>query len=124
MCEKNGAYIKYIKQPQTPILRSGNTKESDIVAAILRYLRTVPGCFAWKTHGGMYGTAGIPDIIACVEGRFFAFEVKTESGKVTPLQAATIQKILAAGGMAAVVRSVDEVRAILRQDGVALRNER
>ena len=123
MCEKNGAYIKYIKQPQTPILRSGNTKESDIVAAILRYLRTVPGCFAWKTHGGMYGTAGIPDIIACVEGRFFAFEVKTESGKVTPLQAATIQKILAAGGMAAVVRSVDEVRAILRQNGVALRNE-
>ena len=123
MCEKNGAYIKYIKQPQTPILRSGNTKESDIVAAILRYLRTVPGCFAWKTHGGRYGTAGIPDIIACVEGRFFAFEVKTESGKVTPLQAATIQKILAAGGMAAVVRSVDEVRAILRQDDVALRNE-
>ena len=123
MCEKNGAYIKYIKQPQTPILRSGNTKESDIVAAILRYLRTVPGCFAWKTHGGMYGTAGIPDIIACVEGRFFAFEVKTESGKVTPLQAATIQKILVAGGMAAVVRSVDEVRAILRQDDVALRNE-
>ena len=123
MCEKNGAYIKYIKQPQTPILRSGNTKESDIVAAILRYLRTVPGCFAWKTHGGRYGTAGIPDIIACVEGRFFAFEVKTESGKVTPLQAATIQKILVAGGMAAVVRSVDEVRAILRQDDVALRNE-
>ena len=123
MCEKNGAYIKYIKQPQTPILRSGNTKESDIVAAILRYLKTVPGCFAWKTHGGMYGTAGIPDIIACVEGRFFAFEVKTQSGKVTPIQAATIQKILAAGGMAAVVRSVDEVRAILRQDDVALRNE-
>ena len=123
MCEKNGAYIKYIKQPQTPILRSGNTKESDIVAAILRYLKTVPGCFAWKTHGGMYGTAGIPDIIACVEGRFFAFEVKTAIGKVTLLQAATIQKILTAGGMAAVVRSVDEVRAILRQDDVALRNE-
>ena len=97
--------------------------EKDIVQAILRYLKTVPYCFAWKTHGGMYGTAGIPDIIACVEGRFFAFEVKTAIGKVTPLQAATIQKILAAGGMAAVVRSVDEVRAILRQNGVALRNE-
>ena len=97
--------------------------EKDIVQSILRYLKTVPGCFTWKTHGGMYGTAGIPDIIACVEGRFFAFEVKMAIGKVTPLQAATIQKILAAGGMAAVVRSVDEVRAILRQDDVALRNE-
>ena len=105
------------------VRRSRTMKESDIVTSILRHLKTVPGCFAWKTHGGMYGTAGIPDIIACVEGRFFAFEVKTESGKVTPLQAATIQKILTAGGMAAVVRSVDEVRAILRQDDVALRNE-
>ena len=123
MYQKNGANRKYINQPLTPLHRCGNMKESDIVAAILRCLRTVPGCFAWKTHGGRYGTAGIPDIIACVEGRFFAFEVKTESGKVTPLQAATIQKILAAGGMAAVVRSVDEVRAILRQDDVALRNE-
>ena len=50
-----------------------------------------PRCFAWKEHGGMYGTAGIPDIIACVDGRFYAFEVKTETGKPTKLQA-TIRK--------------------------------
>jgi len=93
------------------------------VAAILRYLRAVPRCFAWKTHGGMYGTAGIPDIIACVRGRFFAFEVKTATGKATPLQKATLQKILASGGTAAVVRSVDEVRAILTSHGMALRND-
>ena len=36
--------------------------EKDIVKAIMKYLKTVPGCFAWKEHGGMYGTAGIPDI--------------------------------------------------------------
>ena len=41
-------------------------KETDIVKAIMKYLRTVPGCFCWKEHGGMYGTAGIPDIIACI----------------------------------------------------------
>ena len=93
------------------------------MAAILRYLRSVPRCFAWKTHGGMYGTAGIPDIIACVRGRFFAFEVKTATGKATPLQKATLQKILASGGTAAVVRSVDEVRAILTSHGMALRND-
>ena len=55
--------------------------EKDIVKAIMKYLKTVPRCFAWKEHGGMYGTAGIPDIIACVDGRFYAFEVKTDSGK-------------------------------------------
>ena len=98
-------------------------KESNIVTSILSYLRTIPNCFAWKTHGGMYGTAGIPDIIACVRGRFFAFEVKTATGKATALQKATLQKILASGGTAAVVRSVDEVRAILTPFGLALRND-
>lgn len=87
--------------------------EKDIVNNIMKYLKTVPRCFCWKEHGGMYGTAGIPDIIACVDGRFFAFEVKTETGKPTALQEATIRKILAAGGTAVVVRSVDEVRGII-----------
>ncbi len=97
--------------------------EKELVAKIMRYLKVVPDCFAWKTHGGMYGTAGIPDIIACVQGRFFAFEVKTASGKATLLQEATLRKILAAGGTAAVVRSVDEVRAIFNRHNMALRND-
>ena len=87
--------------------------EKDIVKAIMKYLKAVPHCFAWKEHGGMYGTAGIPDIIACVDGRFYGFEVKTETGKPTGLQEATIRKILKAGGVAVIVRSVDEVRAII-----------
>ena len=87
--------------------------EKDIVKAIMKYLKTVPGCFAWKEHGGMYGTAGIPDIIACVNGRFYAFEVKTETGKPTKLQEAAIREILKAGGAAVVVRSVDEVRTAI-----------
>lgn len=89
-------------------------KESDIVRAILKYLKTVPNCFAWKEHGGMYGTAGVPDIIACIGGRFYALEVKTEKGKATALQEATIRKIQNAGGIAAIVRSVDEVRVLLQ----------
>lgn len=87
--------------------------ESDIVKKILKHLKTLEGCFAWKEHGGMYGTAGIPDIIACIGGKFYAFEVKTENGKVTALQNATIKKILACGGHAYVVRSLDEVRTVL-----------
>lgn len=97
--------------------------EKAIVNAIFRYLKTVPECFAWKEHGGMYGTAGIPDIISCIGGRFTAFEVKTTIGKATKLQDATIRKILASGGIAVVVCSVDEVRAVLRENGIALRND-
>ena len=87
--------------------------EKDIVKTIMKYLKTVPECFCWKEHGGMYGTAGIPDIICCYKGGFYAFEVKTEDGKPTELQKATIRKILACGGTAVVVRSVDEVRTVL-----------
>lgn len=88
-------------------------KESEIVNDIRAYLKDVPGCFFWKEHGGMYGTAGIPDIICCYRGRFYGFEVKNEIGKPTKLQGATIRKINAAGGTAVVVRSVEEVRRVL-----------
>ena len=106
--------------------------EKDIVKAILKYLKTVPNCFSWKEHGGMYGTAGIPDIICCYCGRFVAFEVKTipdiiccycgrfvafevktETGKLTKLQEATIRKIKKAKGQAFKVTSVEEVKQIL-----------
>ena len=87
--------------------------EKDIVAAILRRLKVEPMCFAWKEHGGMYGTAGLPDIVCCLCGRFFAFEVKTTTGQLTNLQEHTIERIQAAGGRAFVVRSVEDVDAIL-----------
>ena len=88
-------------------------KESDIVKAIMKYLKSVPKCFCWKEHGGMYGTAGIPDVIACINGHFCGFEVKTDICKPPKLQESTIRKILAAGGTAVVVRSVDEVKAVV-----------
>jgi len=87
--------------------------EKDITAAIMRYLKTVPGCFAWKEHVGMYGTAGIPDIICCYHGRLVAFEVKTPEGRLSKLQEVTIAKIIAAGGVAHKVTSVAEVKEIL-----------
>lgn len=89
--------------------------ERDIVAAILRLLKKTPNCFCWKEHGGMYGTAGIPDVIACINGRFVAFEVKTPTGKLTRLQEITLEKIRAAGGRACKVTSAAEVAAILKE---------
>jgi hypothetical protein len=87
--------------------------EKDIVTAIMRYLKTVPQSFCWKEHGGMYGTAGLPDIICCIGGRFVAFEVKVPTGKLTKLQEITITKIKAAKGEACKVTSVEDVKSIL-----------
>jgi hypothetical protein len=88
--------------------------EKDIVNQILKYLKTLPECFAWKEHGGQYGTLGIPDIIVCYQGKFMAFEVKTPSGKLTTLQEITLQKINDAKGYAYKVTSLQEVKEILK----------
>ena len=87
--------------------------EKDITASILRYLKTLPSCFCWKQSGGLYGTAGLPDVICCINGMFVAFEVKTNTGRLSKLQAVTMKRIREAGGRAFKVTSVDEVKAAL-----------
>ena len=89
--------------------------EKDLVSKILKYLRGLDGCFCFKEHGGMYGTAGIPDIIVCIGGRFVAFEVKVPTGKLTKLQEITIRKIKTAGGIAVKVTSVEEVENVIKK---------
>ena len=58
--------------------------------------------------------SGIPDIIVCYKGKFMAFEVKTEKGKLSKLQEITIEKIRNAKGMAFKVTSPEEVEEILK----------
>ncbi len=89
-------------------------KEKAITNKILKHLKSLPGCFAFKEHGGLYGTSGIPDIIVCYKGKFVAFEVKTEKGKLSKLQEITIEKIRNAKGMAFKVTNLEEVEEILK----------
>lgn len=96
--------------------RKDNTvKEADLITTIKKYLATLPETFSWKEHGGQYGTAGIPDIIVCHRGRFIALEAKVGKNQPTKLQAVTIEQIRKAGGTAAVVRSVADVKTIISE---------
>jgi len=90
-------------------------KESEIISAIKNYLKTVDDCFFYKTHGGTYSQAGIPDILCCLGGRFVALEVKNEKGKTTVLQEVTMRNIRKASGTTEVVRSVDDVKRIIQE---------
>ena len=90
-------------------------KEKTITNQILKYLKSLHECYAFKKHGGLYGTSGIPDIIVCYKGKFVAFEVKTENGKLSKLQEVTIRKIQSAQGLAFKVTSLDEVKTILKE---------
>jgi hypothetical protein len=88
-------------------------REAQVLAQIVRWLKTVDGLWFMKTHGGTYGKAGVPDIIGCLNGRFFGIEVKRPGGKATELQGATMGKINTCNGTAGVAHSVAEAKMIL-----------
>lgn len=108
-------------------------KERDITEKILKALREIPNSFWWKNHGGPFATRGLPDIVGVVldsveeqaglhrlhtKGRMFAFEVKTDTGRLTPWQSKTLSAMSQAGAVAAVVRSVNEAASVLAKNGI------
>ncbi len=53
--------------------------------------------------GSQFTKAGIPDILACVNGYFVGIEVKAQNGKASELQMYNIKKIRESNGFAVVV---------------------
>ena len=64
---------------------------------IKTYLKSI-GAYFIKTHGDRFSRIGTPDIIACINGKFVAVEVKGEKGKPSDLQLYHIEQIKKAGG--------------------------
>jgi hypothetical protein len=104
--------------------------ERDLQKAIIQYLRAViapPAVFTSIAHGGfalalaqgkaLKATgllAGWPDIQVVSDGRLYLAEVKTPSGRLSEAQERTHALLRAARCPVAVVRSVDDVQALLR----------
>jgi hypothetical protein len=61
-----------------------------------------------KYHGSQFGEAGVSDLLCCLDGVFVAVEAKVPTGKVTVKQQAYGQRIMRAGGVFAVCRTVEE----------------
>ena len=86
--------------------------ESKIQKSIIDWL-TAKGCYVFKVMTA--NRAGVSDIIACYKGLFVALEVKTATGRASPLQLEHLRQIKAAGGIGRIVRSVDDVKLIFRK---------
>lgn len=71
------------------------------------------GYWWMKVHGDMFQKAGVPDIIACINGKFVGIEVKRPGGRVSELQKHQIEQIQKSGGVAFVAYSLEEVRVNL-----------
>lgn len=84
-------------------------RESRLSRVIMTELR-LKGAFCFKVWGSEHMMAGLPDIIGCYRGRFFAFETKTPDKRknTSMVQERIMQKIRDAGGLAQVVCTTTE----------------
>lgn len=90
--------------------------EGRLSRKILIELRKKQKCFAFKVHGSEYVMAGLPDIIGCVDGLFFAIETKLPETRhdVSPRQTWVHSLILRSGGAVTIACSVDEAQEFIR----------
>ena len=78
-------------------------REKNIENRIKAYLK-LKGVWHVKYFANSFTPVGIPDILACCNGRFLAIEVKNEKGTTSPLQDYNLEEIQKSGGVAIVVR--------------------
>lgn len=82
-------------------------KESQRQKKIVDYLE---GAGAYVVKVIKANKAGVPDLICSYCGKFYAFEVKTETGRTSKLQEYHLAKVNDAGGVGAIVRSVEDIK--------------
>jgi hypothetical protein len=84
-------------------------KETDLTTKIVKYLNTLPDCFAFRVEQRMGVSRGVSDILCCRAGKFIAIEVKMPGNKTTPLQDRFLGKIKDSGGTAIVTYSLKQL---------------
>lgn len=93
-------------------------KEQDIQKAICKYLESLGNTIATVyTAAGIYSRKGVPDIFACLKGRYLQIEVKKPGEVPTKAQFAFMDGINRCGGIAFYATSVQDVKDKLKEYG-------
>jgi Holliday junction resolvase len=82
------------------------TPESKVKKQVVEVLKREGVYYFYPVTGG-FGRSGIPDIICCLNGRFFGIECKAGTNKPTALQEAEMARIRLAGGKTLVVNETN-----------------
>ena len=61
------------------------------------------GAYYFMPATGGYGKSGVPDIVACLQGKFIGIECKANGGKPTALQEKNLHDIMTVGGFSVLV---------------------
>lgn len=89
------------------------TPEGKVKDDIKKYLISLgDDCWFFMPMMMGYGRKGIPDIVGCLRGNFFAVEVKAPGKEkaTTPWQDRELHKVNQAGGYAIVISSAEELK--------------
>lgn len=95
---------------------SALTPEGKVKREIRKVLdKYKPHLWYFMPSSRAFGTAGVPDFVCCVKGRFIGVEAKAGRGKLSPLQSAVLDSIIKADGLAFVVyeHGVDELDNVI-----------
>ena len=91
------------------------TPEAKVKKKVVDVLKKGGAYYFFPATGG-YGRSGVPDIVGCYRGVFFAIECKAGTNKPTALQEAEMRKIREANGTTLVVNedNINDVVILLR----------
>ena len=91
------------------------TPEAKVKKKVVDVLKKNSAYYFFPATGG-YGRSGVPDIVGCYRGVFFAIECKAGANKPTALQEAEMGKIKQANGCVLVVNedNISDVEILLR----------
>jgi hypothetical protein len=87
---------------------------SKLTSILIKRIETAYKGYAVNTI--IVNKAGTPDILACIDGKFFGFEVKGYRDKERPLQSHKLDMIGKAGGYSGYVRSVADMDYIIKNN--------
>jgi Holliday junction resolvase len=90
--------------------------ESTLQKNCLKYLKE-RNIYALNVYGSGRTGKGTPDIIACINGRFVAFELKVGTNQMQPDQVIHKKRIERSGGQQFTPRTVTEFKKIVTDLG-------
>lgn len=89
-------------------------REKDFQTKLISVLHKLFGDDIWFTKISDRYMKGVPDIIGCIDGKFFALELKRDKGTPSMLQEYNVDKIKKAGGKVCIVKTVVESLEIIK----------
>ena len=91
-----------------------STPEKKVKDEVKKLLKLHNAYYFSPVTGG-FGTSGVPDLVACIKGKFIGIECKAGKGKPTALQEKNLITIMNANGIAVLVneRGIETLKMFL-----------